>query len=188
MKRGTFILSALALFPFNVFAKNKATIKTRPDKGFKVNAGDARFGEHFKMKGVTLNTLDIKISGTDTENELAVFEQIGQTPYGGPPLHIHLFQDEWFYVIEGEYLFQVGNEKYNMKAGDTIFLPRGIQHAFIQLTDNGKMIVSYLPAGKMEAFFKVTDKWTSPPTKEEIIKVFAEHDMKVVGEPLTFEK
>ena len=71
-----------------------------------------------------------------------------------------------------------------MKAGDTIFLPRNVQHAFIQLTEKGKMIVSYLPAGKMEAFFKVTDKWTAPPSKEEIAKVFEEHDMKVVGPPL----
>jgi len=156
----------------------------RTGKGFKVNAGDARFGEHFKMKGVTLNTLDIKISGTDAENDLAVFEQTGLTPNGGPPLHIHPFQDEWFYVIEGEYLFQVGDDKYQMKSGDTIFLPRNVQHAFIQLTEKGKMIVSYLPAGKMEAFFRVTDKWTSPPTKEEIVKVFADHDMKVVGAPL----
>ena len=46
------------------------------------------------MKGVTLNTLDIKISGKDTENELAVFEQNGLTPHGGPPLHIHIDQDE----------------------------------------------------------------------------------------------
>jgi len=46
------------------------------------------------------------------------------------------------------------------------------------------MIVSYLPAGKMEAFFKVTDKWTTAPTKEEITKVFSDHDMKVVGPPL----
>jgi len=158
------------------------------DEGFKVNAGDARFGEHFKMKGVTLNTLDIKISGTDTENDLAVFEQTGLTPNGGPPLHIHPFQDEWFYVIEGEYLFQVGDEKYQIKSGDTIFLPRNVQHAFIQLTEKGKMIVSYLPAGKMEAFFKVTDKWTSPPTKEEIAKVFADHDMKVVGAPLAVDE
>jgi hypothetical protein len=49
------------------------------------------------------------------------------------------------------------------------------------------MIVSYLPAGKMEAFFKVTDKWTAPPTKEEIAKVFADHDMQVVGPPLKIE-
>lgn len=47
------------------------------------------------------------------------------------------------------------------------------------------MIVSYLPAGKMEDFFAATDKWISSPTKEEIEKVFADHDMTVVGPPLT---
>ena len=47
------------------------------------------------------------------------------------------------------------------------------------------MIVSYLPAGHMEDFFKVTDQWTSPPSKEEVAKVFADHDMQVVGPPLT---
>ena len=49
------------------------------------------------------------------------------------------------------------------------------------------MIVSYLPAGKMETFFAVTSKWTSPPTKEEIAKVFADHEMQVVGAPLKVE-
>jgi len=188
MKRGKFILTALSIFPLTVFAKIKTTLFMRTDKGFKVNAGDARFGEHFKMKGVTLNILDIKISGNDTENDLAVFEQTGLTPNGGPPLHIHPFQDEWFYVIEGEYKFQVGDDKYQGKSGDTIFFPRNVQHAFIQLTEKGKMIVSYFPAGKMEAFFKVTDQWTSPPTKEEIAKAFADHDMKIVGPPLQPDK
>ena len=136
------------------------------------------------MKGVTLNTLDIKISSQDTDGDLAVFVQSGLTPKGGPPLHIHPNQDEWFHVIEGEYKFQVGDDKHMLNSGDTIFLPRNVPHAFIQLKDTGKMIVSYLPAGKMESFFKVTDKWTSPPTKEEIAKVFEDHDMKVVGPPL----
>jgi quercetin dioxygenase-like cupin family protein len=158
---------------------------TRTGKGFKVNSGEGRYGVHYKMKGITLNTLDIKISGKDTENDLAVFEQTGLTPKGGPPLHIHPNQDEWFYIVEGEYLFQVGEEYYEMKTGDTIFLPRNIQHAFVQLTEKAKVIVSYLPAGKMEEFFSVTDSWTSPPTQEEIVKAFAEHDMKVVGPELT---
>jgi len=156
----------------------------RIEKGFTVKSGEARFGIHYKMKGVTLNILDIKISGKDTGNDLAVFEQTGLTQLGGPPLHIHPFQDEWFYVIEGEYTFQVGKEQYSMTKGDTIFLPRNVQHAFIQLTEKGKMIVSYLPAGKMESFFEVTDKWSTPPSKEEINKVFEDHDMKVVGPPL----
>ena len=187
MKRGDFLLSALALSPLSLFTNINSKIRIRIEKGFKVNAGDARFGEHYKMKGVTQNNLDIKISGSDTENSFAMFEQTGLTPNGGPPLHIHPFQDEWFYIIEGTYLFQVGDDKFKMNPGDTIFLPRNVQHAFIQLTEKGKMIVSYSPAGKMESFFKVTDKWTSPPAKEEIVKVFADHDMKVVGAPLKVE-
>jgi len=38
-----------------------------------------------------------------------------------------------------------------------------------QLTDEAKVIVSYLPDGKMEEFFAETDKWTSTPTKDEIV-------------------
>jgi hypothetical protein len=71
-----------------------------------------------------------------------------------------------------------------LKASDTIFLPRRIPHAFVQLTEKGRLIVTYQPAGKMEEFFKKTDSWSSPPTAEEIPKVFEEHDMKIVGSPL----
>lgn len=184
MKRKHFIRATLAGFLLLPITKIKAHLRNRTQTGFRVNAGEARFGVHYRMKGVTLNVLDIKISGEDTDGELAVFEQTGLTPKGGPPLHIHPFQDEWFYVIEGEYLFQVGEDQYSLKSGDTIFLPRQVPHAFIQLTEKGRMIVSYLPAGKMEAFFKVTDQWSSPPSKEEIARVFEAHDMKVVGSPL----
>lgn len=187
MKRNSFILMAVGLFPMNLFARFKTRNLQRTKKGFKVAAGEARFGEHYKMKGITANNLDIKISGSDTENDLAVFEQTGFIKNGGPPMHIHLTQDEWFFILEGDYIFQVGDEKYSMKPGDTIFLPRNVPHAFIQLTEKGRVIVSFLPAGKMEAFYKVSAKWSSPPTKEEIEKVFLEHDMKVVGPTLQVE-
>ena len=184
MKRSKFLLMTLAILPLPTFAKLTSKIMTRTNKGFKVNSGETRYGKHYKMKGVTLNVLDIKISSKDTDGDLAVFAQNGLTPKGGPPLHIHLYQDEFFYIIEGEYLFQVADEKYQMKAGDTIFLPRNVQHAFVQLTEKGKVIVSYMPAGKMEDFFKTTDAWTFPPTLREIEKAFEDHDMIVVGEPL----
>jgi len=184
MKRRNYILTALAMVPFTLFAKMTNSMTTRTTQGFKVNAGEARYGTHYQMKGVTFNVLDIKISSKDTDGELAVFEQNGFTPKGGPPLHIHPYQDEYFYIVEGYYLFQVGEDKYEMKPGDTIFLPRNIQHAFVQLSEKGKVIVSYMPAGKMEGFFKTTDSWNAPPTAGEIEKVFADHDMKVVGPPL----
>ena len=165
----------------------KKGIQMRTKTGFKIKSGDARYGKHYTMKGVTLNNLDVKISTNDTDGDLAVFEQTGYTPKGGPPLHIHPFQDEWFFVVEGEYLFQVGEDKYILRVGDTIFLPRNVKHAFAQITNKAKIIVSYLPAGKMEEFFKVTDSWTAPPSKEEVTKVFEDHDMKVVGAPLKIE-
>lgn len=184
MKRSKFIATALSMLPLSALAKIKTSIFLRTDKGFKVAGGEARFGEHYTMKGVTLNTLDIKISGKDTDGAVASFEQTGHTPNGGPPLHIHPNQDEWFYVIAGDYYFRVGEDYFTLKAGDTIFLPRNVPHAFLQLSETAKMIVTYVPAGKMEGFFQTTDKWTSPPSKEEIAKVFADHEMNVVGPPL----
>lgn len=181
MRRRKFIWSALAVLPLSSFVETTTKMMERTTKGFKVNSGEARFGRHYEMKGITLNVLDIKISSKDTNGDLAVFEQNGFTPKGGPPLHIHLYQDEFFYIVEGEYLFQVGEDKHLMKPGDTIFLPRNVQHAFSQLTEKGKVIVSYMPAGKMEDFFRATDSWTSPPSIAEIEKVFEDHDMKVVG-------
>jgi quercetin dioxygenase-like cupin family protein len=187
MKRQKFILTALAVFPLAALSKISAKVTTRTAKGFKVNKDEARFGEHYKMKGITMNVLDVKVSSKDTDGDIAVFEQNGFTPKGGPPLHIHLYQDEFFYIVEGEYLFQVGNDKYKMKPGDTIFLPRNIQHGFVQLSETAKVIISFMPAGKIEDFFKITDSWISPPSNEEIKKAFEAHDMKIAGPPLEAE-
>jgi len=187
MQRRKFVLATLAFYPLTLLAKMKPAFLIEIGKGFKVKSGETRFGEHYKMRGVTLNTLDVKISSKDTDGALAMFEQIGQTPLGGPPLHIHLYQDEFFYVVEGDYRFRVGDEFYSLSAGDTIYLPRNVPHAFIQLTEKAKMIVSYFPAGKMENFFKLTSTWTSPPSKEVIDQAFLDNDMKVVGAPLTVE-
>jgi len=184
MKRSKFILSTLAMGSLITFAKTAFGSMVITAAGFKVNAGEARLGGHYEMKGVTRNVLDLKIASSDTNGNLTFFEQNGFKANGGPPLHIHLYQDEFFYIIEGEYLFRVGDEYFQMKPGDTIFLPRNVQHAFAQLTDKGRVIVSYMPAGKMEDFFKTTDAWTSPPSAAEIADVFEAHDMKVTGPTL----
>lgn len=131
------ILSVIPAFSFNWL---RAGLQL--PEGFKVGAGEARHGKSFKMKGVTSNLLDNKISAMDTGGSIAVFEQNGFSPLGGPPLHIHPKQDEFFYIINGEYLFQVGEQKFQMKLGDTIFLPKNVPHAFAQLTESGKVLVS----------------------------------------------
>ena len=186
MHRKRFLLTTIASMVAVLITKGQA-VAMQVTKGFKVVAGGTRNGEHFTMKGVTANTLDLKIGSADTGGGMAVFEQIGQSPNGGPPLHIHPAQDEFFHVLEGAYRFRVGDEHFAAAVGDTIFLPRAVPHAFIQLSEHARMLVTYQPAGDMEAFFRETAAWTAPPSKDEVARVFAAHGMQVVGPPLAVE-
>jgi hypothetical protein len=76
---GNFILSPLAILPFTIFGKMKTDIFSRTDKGFKINAGEGRIHGHIKLKGVNANVQDVKVSGSDTDGALAVFEQTSLT-------------------------------------------------------------------------------------------------------------
>jgi quercetin 2,3-dioxygenase len=79
----------------------------------------------------------------------------------------------------------VGDQTHILGPGQTIFLPRGIAHTWIQLTDRGKLIYMLQPAGKMEEFFSYLNGLPAPPTQEELARIHEAHDMKVVGPPLT---
>lgn len=180
MQRRKFILTSMATVPaVNALAQ---TI-TEEKKGIVVKSGESRFGEQTKLGGLSPN--DIKVSAKDTDGQLAVFEYIGKEK-GGPPLHIHPKQDEIFFILEGEYLFQVGETKYQLKMGDTIFLPRNVPHTFAQLTEKGKMFFFFQPAGKMEDFFRKIGSMKSAPSPQEGAKIFEDHEMKVVGAPLSY--
>ncbi len=185
MQRRKFLTDATIASTIAVTAiSTNASSKTANKKGFIVKAGEARSGVHTPFQGVNPN--DVKISGKDTDGQLAVFEYIG-TQKVGPGLHIHFHQDEVFYVVEGEYRFQLGTEKSILKAGDTIFLPRNIPHTWIQLSERGKLLYMLQPAGQLEEFFVKLSAFKGPPTEEELQKISLAHGMKNVGPPLSLE-
>jgi quercetin dioxygenase-like cupin family protein len=187
MKRSNFLLTALAIFPLSVFPKMKLDFSLNSDKGFKINAGEGRIHGHIKLKGVNSNILDVKVSGSDTNGELAIFEQTSLSQGKGTPLHIHHSQDEVFYITEGSYYFQLGEEKFKLSKGDSIFLPRMVPHAWTQVSETGKMTVVLQPAGKLEDFFVTLAALDYEPTPEEMKIIFADNDMQVVGPALKIE-
>ena len=187
MKRENFILTTLAFFPLTVFGKMKSDVFRRTDKGFKTNAGEGRIHGHIELKGVNSNILDVKVSGSDTDGGMAIFEQTSLSQGRGTPLHIHNSQDEVFYVIEGLYYFQLGDERFHLAKGDSIFLPRKVPHAWTQISESGKMTVVLQPAGKLEEFFVTVAALDHEPTQKEMDKIFADNDMQVVGPPLKVE-
>lgn len=92
-----------------------------------------------------------------------------------------------FYVIEGHYFFKVGDDKYHLAAGDSIFLPKAVPHAWTQVSGTGKLIVTFQPAGKMENFFVTVAGLQTEPTQQEMAKLFADNDMQIVGPVLKVE-
>jgi quercetin dioxygenase-like cupin family protein len=189
MKRRKFLRASLAATPLAFgTALPLAVFPERNNKGFKVNAGEGRFHGHIQLQGLNKNFLDLKVSGKDTNGDLAIFQSTTLTPKSGPPLHVHFDQDEIFYVLEGEYLFQVGEEKYHLKPGDTVFLPRKVPHTWAQLQETGKLMVILQPAGKMEEFFlSAASPATKDFTPEQRAKNMEKYDMKAVGPPLKVE-
>jgi quercetin dioxygenase-like cupin family protein len=188
MERKRF-LSGMLAFAFAPAALKIQNLKgSQSDrKGFKIDSGEGRIHGHLKLKGINANILDLKVSGKDTDGELAIFEQTSISQGRGTPLHIHPLQDEVFYVIEGAYFFNVGTEKFSLGAGDSIFMPKNVPHAWTQVSEKGKMTVIFQPAGKMEEFFVTMAGLKNEPTSDEIAKIFIENEMRIVGPPLKIE-
>src|SRR5690242_12547518 len=82
-------------------------------KAVYVPAGRDRHGDHLqKIWG--LIPLATKVSTADTEGSLYLFMH-HEMGVGGPPRHVHHEQDEWFFVVKGEYVMEVGEERFRLK-------------------------------------------------------------------------
>ena len=92
---------------------------------------DAGEGEAYWLLGM----LEIvKISGADTNGEYGLLEVTVRAGEGSP-WHVHPDEDEWFYVLDGEFTVYVGDERLSLPAGSFAFGPKGVPHTFIGETD-----------------------------------------------------
>jgi mannose-6-phosphate isomerase-like protein (cupin superfamily) len=190
MKRNLFfkkLFSATAIIstPFTSIAK--VFLIKRNDKGFKVSNGKDRFDKPISLfEG---DTFFSKVSSTDTDNDLYIFEST-RIKNGGPAEHFHYEQDEWWYILEGEFLFKVGEETFTAKKGDSVFGPRKVPHAFAKTNEgDAKVLILFQPAGKMEIYFKAVGEGVTTSMKESERNEFKkQHGFEVTGPALIYEK
>ena len=143
-----------------------------------VAAGADRFGE---QRGLGISTIAFKVVPHDS-NGLLVLENTFHAK-GGPARHLHHDQDEWFYALESEFLFEVGHERFRLAPGDSLLAPRAIPHVWAHVGEGrGRILITFNPAGKMEAFFReVTKANAMPPQDPELWRA---HGMELLGPPL----
>jgi len=181
MKRRTFLKGAAAAFPaagIGGFALGQAGAAPAAEGIHLVGEGQDRLGETHSLG---FSTILFKVLPRETSDSLFVIEHKG-LGHGGPPMHFHLHQDEWFYVMEGEVVIQLDRERKTLRAGESVLGPRGIPHGFMGVGDKpAHMLIAFTPAGKMEGFFREAAVPNGPPMDAHL---FAKYDMQYVGPPL----
>ena len=69
-----------------------------------------------------MRSFNVKVSGKDTEGRCVIFDTIRHKKVG-PAFHLHTDCDEWFFVRDGEFKFQVGDKTLRLKSGDSPWSP-----------------------------------------------------------------
>lgn len=93
----------------------------------------------------------VKASSDTTGGAVTIFEESDPVD---TPLHVHENEDEFFYVLDGEHVFQVGDAELQAGPGDLVFAPRGVPHAQRRVVPrSGRVLILTTPAG-FEGFFR----------------------------------
>jgi quercetin dioxygenase-like cupin family protein len=150
-----------------------ATIRAlAPDEGLRLQSGPGR-------------DLVFKLTGEETNGALDYFT-VEVAPHGGPPLHVHHKQLETIHVLSGRFKVRIGDRDFHLEERGFAYLPAGVPHTFLNVTDaTGEIIVVYTPGG-CRSFYEELGPATrqQAPDRKRIAEIFERHDMTLLGPPL----
>ena len=183
IQRRSFLQLALAALPLPMLAQSTDIAPVA--KPVRVRAGADREG---KKHAIGLSSTTYKVLTQDSGGALFVLEQSNQKK-GGPPRHLHHDVDELFYSLEGDYVVEIGSERFHLKTGDCVLGPREIPHAWAFAGGApGRLLISFAPAGKMEAFFNQREnRGIKPGAYTNDASFMRAFGMELLGPPLVVE-
>ena len=120
----------------------------------------------------------VKASATETDGLCTVWE--GRVPPGavGAGPHYHRGRDEFFYVLEGEVVLRIGDEKHVARAGTFAFVPRATVHGFHNASsDSATLLVVHHPSGFEQFLEEMQQLAARRGSKEERAALAARFDM-----------
>jgi quercetin dioxygenase-like cupin family protein len=135
---------------------------------------------HFSgPQGREADVTELLATREQTGGALGLFRQT-IAPKSGPPTHIHQAEDEFFYVVNGEFNFKLGDRVVSAPARSIVFVPRGIAHTSQNVgTGPGVLLVGVTPGGFEKMFAE--RQGVDAETNRTLMKM---HNMEVVGPPL----
>jgi quercetin dioxygenase-like cupin family protein len=133
----------------------------------------------------------VKISGADTNGEYGLVE-VTVRKGEGSPWHVHPEEDEWFYVLEGEFTVYVGDERLTLTPGSFAFGPKGVPHTFIGEIHGSKALIGFAPfhfegflheVGERTTELVLPPPPTEPPDIARLIPIASRNGFDILGPP-----
>ncbi len=131
----------------------------------------------------------VKVAPEDCDGRYAVFHLVAP-PMSGPPLHVHSREDEFFYVLTGELLFEVDGVRHTVHAGGSVALQRGVPHRYQNFTDRDASLLIVTTPGDFCRFFVDISAITPAgglPTMAQLVSLDATYGLTTLGPPLLHE-
>lgn len=98
------------------------------------------------------------VPGEQTSDAFALLEFHVLNGSPTPPPHVHEHEDELSYVIEGVLEVTVGDTTRHVRAGESVFKPRGVPHSFAAVGEEPARFLEWIvPAGFEGYFHDVAD-------------------------------
>ena len=89
----------------------------------------------------------IRISSRATDGAYCVCEMTTM-PGDGVSLHVHDRDEEFYYILEGAYEMQAGDERFTAEAGSVVVIPRLVPHKFHNAGDvPARALMIFRPGG-----------------------------------------
>ena len=136
---------------------------------------DGYFLDHAHGEVADLGVVRMRliVSGEDTNGAFAVAEFRGTEGVWTVP-HIHQRMEESFYVLEGTFVFTVGDRQMEAKHGAFLMVPRGKPHIMHAGPSGGALLAVFTPAGLEKMFMELgrlpASSITDPKVRAEIGK------------------
>jgi hypothetical protein len=97
----------------------------------------------------------------------------------------HYTFDQFFCVLDGNFLFHVDDEILSLQNGDTLFIPRNVKHCFTyDGKTSGTLLVNIFPGKGMENYFLEMGKLVKGqgvPDMAALQALYKTYDSEILG-------
>jgi quercetin dioxygenase-like cupin family protein len=119
-----------------------------------------------------------RLTSEETNGALAIID-VAIVPGNEPPRHCHAREDETNIIRSGEITYFIGNDIINAKAGDIVFMPRGVPHNFKVTSSSASVRLIVTPGGFENFFAKITEP-CNQENAQPIAAIFSKEKIEMI--------